>query len=394
MATAQALFNEQLREIRKLRNLGGYRIDAVRVIDATHGVVHTTEDSVPRVSRWVHATDPTSRKATWWFWREEADGPWPEVETAPSVPATPGGRAPTPEAGAPAPDPAPYEPPPPAAPRALEEKLRVAVVAALAAAKIDHTVERVGGDAAVVLVTLTRGKALSTRMWAKRTDPDVVAAARAVLSVAEVGAVRVLVTEPMRSSSGLVESRPRNSYDLSRETFAKTDFRALSLADTIRLFAFARVPHEGWTLVPDDPAPDTISLAQDGEAGKALAAARLPHKIRLLGRYGDVLVARLRLEPLPAADGEDASEAAAAPAAVRAARGVLETLKDWNGVRFEFVLPYRDAFGKVVELPHLVVSLSRAVFERLAFDNLNDAEAYSHFEVERRGGHDLVYWPK
>lgn len=387
---ATAAYEAQVKDVRKLRNLGGYRIDALRLVDDTHAVANTTEDSVPRVSRWVYATDPNTKKTTWWFWREEGDGPWPEAESAPA-PRPAAGGPPAPGATPAAP---PVESPAPPAPRRIDERLRVAVVAALAAAKIEHTVESVGGDADVVIVTLSRGKALATRMWEKRTDPDVVAAARATFGVAEVRAVRVLVALPMRSSSGVVEARPRTSYDLTRETFASLDLRALSLADTIRRFTIGRVPLEGWTPVLDEPPPDSISLAQDKDAGTAVASAKAPHKLRLLGRYGDVLVIRLRLEPLPSADGEEASEAAAAPAAVRVARAVLERLRDWNGVRIEFVLPYRDGFGKVSERAHLVCSLPRAVFEKLAFDNLNDAEAYSHFDVEHPGGHDLVYWPK
>lgn len=397
---AEALWAAARKEVRTYRNLGSYRIDTMRLVGERFAYVTTFEngEGVPRESRWVHATEPSSRKTTWFFWREEADGPWPDPATAPgSAPAAaqlpggalaPGGSSAPGAAPSPAPEPASAPDP---IPRAIDEKLRVAVVAALARAKIVHTIDKVGGDEANVVVTLIRGRPLSRLQWKTAVDPDVIAAARATFSVASVKGVRVLLTVPAKNAFGAIEARPRATYDMGRETYSKIDFANLTTAEAIRLFAIDRLAIGEWTVVEEDPAPDSLTLEQDKSVATALATAKLVHKIRALGRYADVLVVRLALAD--AAD-EDASELAAGPASVKAALALLPALPEWNGVRLEYALPYRDSFGKVEERVHYVMYLSRERYAKLKLDNLTDAEVVTHFEIDRPVLTGLAYWPK
>jgi hypothetical protein len=352
-------------------------------------------DSVPRESRWIYATEPTSRKTTWFLWRAEADGAWTDAATAPGTSPPPAGAQPS---GGPSPGvaAAPPEPAPEPAARAMDEKLRVAIVAALSKAKIAHTVEKVSGDASIAIVTLIRGRALSKLQWKAVVDADVIAAARAAFAVAGFDALHIVTTVPAKNAFGAIEHRPRSAFDMSRETFSKIDFTNLSLAEAIRLFHIDRLSLGDWTAVEDDPKPDGLSLDQDGTVATALAGVKFPHKIRAFGRYADVLVVRLGL-PATSLSGipdEDAAEAQAGPAAVEGALALLPSLKEWAGVRFEFALPYRDAFGKIEERVHYVAFIARERFDKLKIDNLTVAEIFTHFEIDRPVLTGLVYWPR
>ena len=178
---------------------------------------------------------------------------------------------------------------------------------------------------------------------------------------------------------------------MSRETFGKIDFANLSTGEAIRLFRIERLSIGEWTPVEEDPPPDALSLTQDRSVATALAGARLEHKIRAMGRYADVLVVRLAL---PGVADEDASELAAAPAAVAGTIAVLTELKEWGGVRFEFALPYRDSFGKVSERSHFVAYMPRDRFDKLKIENLTPTEVFTHFEIDRPVLTGLVHWPK
>ena len=394
--SSEALWLATRKEIKDYKNLGSYRLDTYRLIDDRHGFAITFEngDTVPRDSRWVYATEPTSRKTTWFAWRAEADGPWPDPATAPgtSPSAAPGATGPGANGGN---DPAPPTPPePPPVARVIDEKLRAAIVASTSAAKLQHSVGTVSGDASIVIVTLVRGRALLRLQWKAVVDADVIAVTRAAFAVKGFDAIHVILTVPAKNSFGAIENRPRRAFDMTRETFAKIDFSNLSMAEAIRLFTLDLMTLGEWVGVEEDPPPDPLSLAQDDTVATALAGAKFPHKIRALGRYSDVLMVRLSLKGPALAEipDEDAAEAAAAPVAVTCALAVLPTLKEWAGVRLEFALPYRDAFGKIEEHVHYVAYLARETFEKLKIENLTSAEIFTHFELDRPVLKGLEYW--
>ncbi len=399
--TAEALWLETRKDVKNFKNLGSYRLETHRVIGERHGFAVTFEngDSVPRETRWIYGMEPTSRKVTWFLWREEADGPWPDPSTAPGTSSS-GGSSPSGSNGSSNDAPPTPQPEPEPVVRGLDEKVKTAILAACAAATMSHTVDKVSGDASVAIISLVRGRALLRLQWKAVVDADVIAAARAAFSVKGFDALHVVLTVPAKNSFGAIENRPRRAFDMTRETFAKIDFTNLSMAEAIRLFTLDLMTLGEWVGVEEDPPPDALSLSQDETVAKALAASRFtdrfPHKFSAFGRYSDVLMVKLSLKgaALDTIPDEDASEAAAAPAAVAGALAVLPSLKEWAGVRFEFALPYRDKFGKIEPHVHFVTYISRDTFSKLKIENLTSAEIFTHFELDRPVLKGLEYWRK
>jgi hypothetical protein len=182
-------------------------------------------DTVNRESRWVEVVDPASKRATWFLFSEDTDGPWEETVTPPPE-AVPPATVPKVETLKP------------------DETTAIRGKVALVDTKLSFAEGSRDGGTLVLVFAHPNASDASTLV--RDFDASLVALATAAFEVAkDASAIRLVVLARWRDKFGEVHKRPFRTAEISREVFGRLRFDRLERAEALSHFGLASPTHEG-----------------------------------------------------------------------------------------------------------------------------------------------------
>src|SRR5207253_2911910 len=125
---------------------------------------------------------------------------------------------------------------------------------------------------------------------------------------------------------------------------------------------------------------ETLPPLADAQARGLIEKTKPAYTVKTLSKEGTTLVVVLEYPQAQTKSGLDFPVTLDSIVIFRALFGALT---EWDGIRLEFLADWIDRFGAVQQKPHAIVSLDRATFKKIVFENLTHERTFALFQTVR-----------